>query len=205
MTTVLLLENARSNGSSFAPHLEKRYDLIVATTGKAALALLQSENPDVFVLDAASMRTSGDRICQAVRSINEDLPIIHIKSEAEEDEENESVAHTLLYQPFTYRKLYNRIERHVRISRGDELKQGPFSLNLHQSVLTTPTGNKKLTPKLAKLMALLMRHPNELVDRRTLMNKVWQTDYMGDTRTLDVHIRWIRQAVEANPNKPVYI
>lgn len=204
MPTVLLLESARANGSSFAPQLKKRYDVFVTNTGKMAVQLAREQNPDVFVLDAASMRTSGDRICQTIRTELNGLPIIHIKHGPPGDID-ESVANSLLYLPFTYRKLWNQIERYVQASQGEIIQCGDLRLNVQQSILSTPKGEHKLTPKQAKLIEILMRHPDQLVERRTLMNEVWQTDYMGDTRTLDVHIRWIRQAVEANPNKPRYI
>ena len=204
MPTVLLLESARANGSSFAPQLKKRYDVLVTNTGKIAVSLAKEQKPDVFVLDAASMRTSGDRICQTLRSEVDTLPIIHIK-QGPPIEEDESVANSLLYLPFTYRKLWNQIERYVQSDQGDIISAGPFRLNIQKSILTAPGGEQKLTPKLAKLMEIFMRRPDQVIDRRTLMNEVWQTDYMGDTRTLDVHIRWIRQAIETNPTKPNYI
>src|SRR5262249_26377608 len=63
----------------------------------------------------------------------------------------------------------------------------------------------QLTPKQALLFEIFMQHPGEVLDRKILMEKVWQTNYLGDTRTLDVHIRWIREAIESNPGKPRYL
>lgn len=204
MKTVILVESPRANGTSFANHLRKRYDLLVANTGKDALDLIQAKTPHILILDAASMRTSGDRICSKLKSEVKNIPIIHIK-EGPPPITEESEADLLMYLPFTYRKLWNRIERFTRAREGEILAVGPFSLNLQQSLLTTPQGETKLTPKLARLMELLMRQPNTIVARLTLMQEVWQTNYMGDTRTLDVHIRWLRRAVEENPDKPRYI
>jgi DNA-binding response OmpR family regulator len=204
LATVLLLESARANGLSFAPHLNKRYTLLVANTGKDALDMARQYQPDILVVDAASMRTSGDRICHTLRNIVGNLPIIHIKAGPPEAN-SESVANSLLYMPFTYRKLCNRIERYIQPESGEVLKAGRLELNLQQEILNSPNGEFKLTPKLTRLMALLMENLGEIVERRTLMKEVWQTDYMGDTRTLDVHIRWIRQAVEADPSHPRYI
>lgn len=204
MKTVLLVESPRANGTSFANHLRKRYDLLVANTGKDALDLIQAKTPHVLILDAASMRTSGDRICSKLKSEVSHIPLIHIK-EGPIREVEESEADLLMYLPFTYRKLWNRIERFTRAHEGDILRAGPFSLNLQQALLVTPRGETKLTPKMTRLMELLMQQPNDIVARLTLMQEVWQTDYMGDTRTLDVHIRWLRVVVEDNPNKPCYI
>lgn len=204
MKTVLLMESPRANGTSFANHLIKRYELLIAHNGKDALNLINTKKPQVLVLDAASMRTSGDRICTKLKSEVRYLPIIHIK-EGPPAEVEESEADLLMYLPFTYRKLWNRIERYMRAHEGEILQAGPFSLNVQQALLSTPNIETKLTPKLAKLMELLMRQPNTLVARLTLMQQVWQTDYMGDTRTLDVHIRWLRQVIEENPHKPTHI
>ena len=204
VATVLLLESTRANGTSFAPQLGKRYELLVVNTGKDALSLARRHNPDVMVLDAASMRTSGDRICVAFRNEVKDIPIIHIKDGPAEASHN-SVADVLLYMPFTYRKLCNRIERFTAANHGEILRVGPFCLNLEYGILTTPQGEQKLTPKLCKLMEVFLRNPGQIVERKQLIKEVWQTDYMGDTRTLDVHIRWIRQAAETDPDKPQYV
>jgi DNA-binding response OmpR family regulator len=74
--------------------------------------------------------------------------------------------------------------------------------NLYRGANTAPI---KLSPKEAQLLAVLMQHPGEVVSRRTLMQEVWETNYMGDTRTLDVHIYWLRQKVEENPRIPEII
>ena len=62
-----------------------------------------------------------------------------------------------------------------------------------------------MTPKLVQLVETFFRHPDETLDRKMLMERVWNTSYLGDTRTLDVHVRWIRRAIEANPSKPRYL
>jgi DNA-binding response OmpR family regulator len=64
---------------------------------------------------------------------------------------------------------------------------------------------KPLTPKQGRLLDVFMRHPGQVLTRAFLMKQVWHTDYLGDTRTLDVHIRWLRKAIEENPSSPVYL
>ncbi|MFQ5421121.1 MAG: winged helix-turn-helix domain-containing protein, partial [Anaerolineae bacterium] len=71
-----------------------------------------------------------------------------------------------------------------------------------RSVEVAGQGESRLTPKLVQLLEEFLRHPNQLVSRRQLMEHVWQTSYVGDTRTLDVHIRWIRECIEVNPARP---
>jgi DNA-binding response OmpR family regulator len=204
MATVLLVESTRANGSSFAPHLKKRYSVMLAHTGKTALSLVKNQVPDVMVVDSTLMRTSGNRICALLRGQAQEVPIIHIKEMILEDsEENESIANLLLHPPLTYRKLYNRIERYVASANEEHtLKIGNIKLSLEQGLLTMPQGEQKLTPKLAQLLGVFMRQAGQIVDRRQLIKEVWQTDYMGDTRTLDVHIRWLRQMLEEKPGSP---
>ena len=76
---------------------------------------------------------------------------------------------------------------------------------MQQRLLTAHGKEHRLTPKLAQLMETFLRNPGKTLDREYLMRNVWQTEYMGDTRTLDVHIRWIREAVEGEPGKPRFI
>jgi DNA-binding response OmpR family regulator len=201
-TRVLLIENLRANGVSFADALRRKYQVQIAQSGKQALTMAQTLRPDVIVVDAASLRTSGNRICARLRDALGEMPIVHIRPPGLTQEK--SAADVLLSPPFTSRKLINRIERFVSAG-GELLEVGPFCLNLAQQSLITPWNEKKLTPKLVTLMEIFMRNPNQTLERRFLMQKVWQTDYMGDTRTLDVHIRWIREVVEPNPRKPQYI
>lgn len=202
---LLLIENTRANEVSFADALKRKYQVQIAHTGKQALVLAHRLRPDIIVLDAASLRTTGDRICARLRdNLGEQLPIVHIRPTMVA---NESLADVVLCPPFTARKLVNRIERFVAAvpPEGQLIEAGAFSLNLEKQTLTTPWTEKKLTPKLSALMEFFMHNPNQTLGRREIMQKVWETDYMGDTRTLDVHIRWIREIVEPNPRKPRYI
>ncbi len=203
-TKVLLIQNARNNGVSFAASLRRKYQVQVAHSGKQGLELAQERKPDVIVLDAVSLRTSGDRICDRLRAGLDAVPIIHIRP-VEPTTTGTSAADVLLHPPFTSRKLINRIERFVGPAEGKIVEAGPFNLNIEQQTLTTPWAEKKLTPKLVTLMELFLRSQNVVLARKDIMLHVWKTDYMGDTRTLDVHIRWLRKVVEPNPRKPQYI
>ena len=202
-TKVLLIENARNNGVTFAASLKRKYQVHIANSGKQGIALALEKHPDVIVLDAASLRTSGDRICARLRSSVGQTPIIHIRPK--NDPPENAPADVLLSPPFTARKLINRIERFSVPREGKVLQQEPFTLNLEQHTLVTPWSEKKLTPKLVTLMELFMQNQGKTLERKNIMKAVWKTDYMGDTRTLDVHIRWLRKVVEPNPRKPEYI
>ena len=89
--------------------------------------------------------------------------------------------------------------------RGSVIAAGDFVLDLGSRTVTGPAGNARLTPKQCELLELLMGVPGQLVSRRTIMQQVWQTDYMEDTRTLDVHVSWLRRNIEPQPRRPTYL
>ncbi len=201
-TRILLIESARNSSESFAASLQAKYQVEIAHTGKQAMEMAREDAPDVIVLDAASLRTSGNRISFSLRASFERIPLIHIRAA---DAAGNSAADVLLVHPFTARKLTNRIDRFTAPVQGAHLAVGPFTLNTESQTLTTPWSEKRLTPKLTELMELFMGNLNNTLERKHIMQAVWKTDYMGDTRTLDVHIRWLRKALEPNPRKPQYI
>lgn len=203
--TILLIESMRANGTSFASALGKRYQVVTAYSGKQGLTLAKNCAPQVIVLDAVSMRTSGDRLCATLRGDLASTPIIHIRPELKPAEKPTSPADVLLYQPFTARKLVNAIERFLRSKNDEIVSYGPFTMNTVRRVLTVNGAESQLTPKLALLVETFLRNPEETLDRKTLMEQIWKTDYLGDTRTLDVHIRWMRQAIGDDPKKQMYL
>ncbi len=200
---VLLIERARNNSASFAASLRRRYEVHIAHSGKQALPLARREHPDVIVLDAISLRTSGDRIVARLREQLGDVPIIHLRETPKS--KRASVADVVLSPKFTARKIINRIERFVSPQTENILNVGPFRLNLKQRKLISPKGETTLTPKLARLMWMFLQNAGKTLDREALMRGVWKTAYMGDTRTLYVHVRWLRREIEPNPRKPQYI
>lgn len=202
---VLVIESTRAKRSSFTDALKKRYEVVSVASGKQALTFAATRAPQVIVLDAISMRTPGDRIGETIKEALPKVGLIHlhpgVKGEAT------SPADAVLYQPFTSRKLVNTIERLLGATSGDDkvLTCGPFAMHLSRRVLIYNGQETALTPKLALLVELFLRHPRQTLDRKMLMERVWQTDYMGDTRTLNVHIRWIRNAIESDPSHPRFL
>ena len=99
----------------------------------------------------------------------------------------------------------NRVHR---LLPGDErylIKVGPIKLNLAQRKVQCEGKDERLTPKQAKLLELFIQNPGRLLTRKRLIREVWYTDYTGDTRTLDVHMSWLRQAIEPDPKNPKYL
>lgn len=206
--TVLLIEGKQvSQHHTFAKDLSQRRPTIVATTGRQGLDIVTNQPVDVIILNAASLRTSGIRTCMQLKK-NSTAPLLLIQSNEKSDENRQAAryADVTLRLPFTIRKLINRVDGFVHAaSKYVRLVAGPFELEIETCLLKTPHGEVRLSPKLMGLTMLFMRQPNIVLERSYLMEQVWQTAYMGDTRTLDVHIRWIREAIETNPSKPQYL
>lgn len=203
MARVLFIGRIQSTRPATVKALEKRFEVVVVNSGKSGIECAKERPFQAIVLDAASMRTPGDRLCREIKDALPSTPIVHIHPGPKETAQ--SAADTLLIPPFTPRKLVNSVERLLQGQSDDFVNCGPFSINLARRVLTVNGQETQLTPKQALLVEMFFRNPGATLDRRTLMEKVWQTDYLGDTRTLDVHIRWIRQLIELDPSKPRYL
>jgi DNA-binding response OmpR family regulator len=111
----------------------------------------------------------------------------------------------VLEWPFTARKVINRVVRLLDHRQGGVLKAGRLTLNLQTRCVSHGDVTHRLTPKQCDLLQVFMVHEGTTLTRRFLMATVWNTDYMGDTRTLDVHVRWLRERIEDNPSKPQYL
>lgn len=202
---ILLVEGKRAGDDSLHAALCKAgYMVTVHHTGNAALDWVHEHEPDLIVFDGASMRSSGVRSCRKLSQALEGVPIIHTR--AEEQPRDESAGATVyLAKPYTPRKVLNRVRSLLPAVASEEEIVRAGDLILYRgkrSVEVYGQGEKQLTPKLAALLEDFLRHPNQVRTRRELMQNVWQTDYIGDTRTLDVHVRWVREAIERDPGQP---
>ncbi len=206
--TVLLVEGKRAGNETLATALRKEGLLVcLFHTGSSAYAWSKENGPDIIVFDASTMRSSGVRSCRRLRSIMPDTPMIHCREEGEM-EDNSAEADVYLERPFTARKVMNRIKMYLptddwkqEIARAGDITFYPAK----RSVDVNGQGEQKLTPKLATLLDVFLRNPNRVLARQKLMHDVWETDFMGDTRTLDVHIRWMREVIEKDPAKPILL
>jgi DNA-binding response OmpR family regulator len=205
IANVLLIESSRTSVPSFAPALEKKgYAVNIHHKVDKALRVAAKNPPDIIVLDAASMRTSGTRMSRAFRARLDGLPIILVSPEGSRPDPRNGASMTLVH-PFTPRKLLNRV---ARLLPGDEsyvVEVGPIRLNLAQRKVLSYEKEARLTPKEAKLLEMFILNPGRLLTRKALIKEVWHTDYTGDTRTLDVHMSWLRSAIEPDPTKPIFL
>ncbi len=201
---ILWIEGKRANSPSFVPQLRKHdYRVETVATGSAAQEVLLVLDPDLVVINAASLRTSGKRMCRDIREKLNTLPIILIIDETEESPD--TCANVVLKLPFTARKLLNRIAPLLPADEQQVLHVGPVRLNAEMKKVRCQGREARLTPRLTRLLRILMENPGIVVEREDLFRKVWNTQYTGDTRTLDVHISWLREALEEDPRHPKFL
>jgi len=200
-TTLLVIEARHAEIPSFASDLQKKgFDVQIAQNGSNAVARLKEVSPSLVVINAASLRSTGLRICQSIREKDAKLPIILILES--DNEVSKDAADAVLALPFTVQKLVNRIKPLLPGDGKNVLHVGPIRLDLEKRRVRCLGKSTKLTPRLATLLNLLMEKHGEVVEREPLFKKAWETNYTGDTRTLDVHISWLRRAIEIDPNNP---
>lgn len=199
---ILIVEGKRGDHTSFAAELDHRdYQISRVSSGKAGLEMLDDVDPSAVVVDAASLRTNGVRICQSFRKADGNLPIILIVDKA--ITLPDVVDATLVLRlPFTVQKLINRLHAFRETDHKFLIKVGPIELNTKTQLVTCHDRQTKLTPRLVALLKMLMKNKGKVMGRNELFTKIWNTDYTGDTRTLDVHISWLRHAIEEDHTNP---
>ena len=202
--TILIIEGRHAEIPSFATDLQKKgFAVVTAKSGIDATSKLKKASPDLVVVNAASLRSSGVRICQSLRDIKEKLPIILILVKGKAVAKDS--ADVILNLPFTVQKLSNRIKPLLPGDGKDVIQAGPIRLDAEKRRVRSLGKNAKLTPRLVALLKILIEHQGEVVEREQLFKEVWETDYTGDTRTLDVHVSWLRRAIELDPLKPKFL
>jgi DNA-binding response OmpR family regulator len=204
-STLLVIEGKHADHPAFVPALRKKGFVVeLVSNGSQALACLAGGfTPDVIVVNAASLRTSGKRICKSFRDNESKLPILII---IDPDREIGKVeADVILSLPFTAQKLVNRIRHLLPGNANDNIHAGPVHLDIEKHIVRCLDKQTRLTPRLMRLLKTLIDHRGEVVERKALFSHVWETDYTDDTRTLDVHISWLRRAIESSPEEPKFL
>jgi len=212
--TVLVVEDEPTLRETLAEALESEgYRAVQAGDGKAGLALFRSEHPDLVLLDLMLPELSGLEVTRQVRA-ESTVPIVMLTArDAEVDKVVglELGADDYVTKPFSLRELSARIRAVLR--RGDALvpglppkvSLGPVEVDVAGHRVLRDGREVPLKPKVFELLAFLLRHPGQVVSRDQLLERVWGYDYPGETRTVDVHVHWLRSAIEPEPSNPTII
>ena len=199
--TIALLEGRKPATERLAPILkDEGYRVVSAGTRKTALIKVQASRPAVIVVDTLSLRFDGVRLCSALQDSYPGILVLALLPGGEEADPS-PVVNACLRFPFSPKELADRVADLLSVV----LQVGDVIYNVEKHSVIYSQGRKHLTPKQGRLLEVLMRHPDQILTRAFLMKRVWDTDYLGDTRTLDVHIRWVRRAIEEDAGSPAYL
>ena len=214
--TVLIVEDEQAIVDILQFNLMREgYETLTAMEGDTGLELAKSADPDLILLDVMLPKMTGFEICSALREAGFSMPIIMLTAKGEENDKVfglEAGADDYITKPFSMRELMARVKANIR-RRGMDAGQNAAaqttvgSLVMDESAYTVFKNGKAvdLTQKEFDLLKLLMSNPGHVYTREDLMRQVWNYDYFGDTRTVDVMTRRLREKIEDDPANPAFI
>ena len=212
--TILVVEDEPTLRETLAEALEADgFAVVQAADGRAALERFRAEEPDLVLLDLMLPELSGLEVTRQIRAASS-VPIVMLTArDAEVDKVVglELGADDYVTKPFSFRELSARIRAVLR--RGEQagmplpplVDLGPIKIDLAGHRVLRDGAELPMKPKVFDLLAFLLRHPGQVVSRDQLLEQVWGYDYPGETRTVDVHVHWLRSAVEPEPSSPTLI
>lgn len=192
---------------------QEGFEVVVAHDGHQALEITRREIPDLIVLDIMLPGMDGWETTRRLRQ-ESTVPIIMLTARGQEIDRVlglEMGADDYLAKPFSFRELLARIRATFRrmafeeAPRTAQIQIGNVLLDVGAHKVYKQDQELTLTQKEYDLLRTLMSHAGQVVSRAKLLDQVWGVEWLGDTRTLDVHIRWVREKVEEDPSQPRYI
>ena len=216
--TVLIVEDERAIVEILKFNLKREgYETLEALDGQTGLLLAQTKDPDLILLDVMLPKMNGFDICKTLRAENRATPIIMLTAREEEMDKVfglETGADDYMTKPFSMKELMARVKANIR-RRSMEyapaqdasklIEADGLCLNPETYQVTKNGAPVELTQKEYDLLSYLIRERGKVFSREDLMQRVWNYDYYGDMRTVDVTVRRLREKIEDDPGKPQYI
>jgi DNA-binding response OmpR family regulator len=208
--TVLVVDDEPTLVATVKYNLEREgYRVLTATDGEGALSLARSERPDLLLLDLMLPVMDGLEVCRILRRETQ-LPILMLTAKGEEVDKVvglELGADDYVTKPFGMRELLARVRALLRRAESapesESLVSGDLQIDLKRREASRKGQALELKPKELELLLFLLRNKGRAFTREQLLRDVWGYDFYGDSRTVDVHMRWLRQKIEDEPATPV--
>ena len=213
MTRVLVVEDEESYSDALSYMLRKEgFDVAIAATGPAALSEFERNGADIVLLDLMLPGLPGTEVCRQIR-LSSNVPVIMVSAKDTEIDKVvglELGADDYVTKPYSPRELVARIRAVLRRGLEPELvpatlEAGPVRMDVERHVVTVDGVETRLPLKEFELLELFWRNPGRVLTRGQLIDRVWGSDYVGDTKTLDVHVKRLRAKLEPDPSEPVLL
>ena len=214
MTRVLVVEDEDSFSDALSFMLRREgYEVFVATNGNAAISEFDKHRPDLVLLDLMLPGISGTEVCRVIRG-RSSVPIIMLTAKDGEVDKVvglELGADDYVTKPFSSRELVARMRAVLRrLGDSEELlpptiEAGSVRIDIERHVVSVRGENITMPLKEFDLLEFLVRNSGRVLTRNQLIDRVWGADYVGDTKTLDVHIKRLRAKIELDPSNPLHI
>ncbi len=214
MSTILLVEDEPTLAETLRYNLEREgYIVITAHDGVQGLDRARRDSPDIIILDIMLPRLDGFSVCRILRQ-ESNVPILMLTARQDEIDRIAGLelgADDYVAKPFSLGELLARVRAILRRTDRQPIRQREV---LDAGALRVDTGSRRawraggelsLSQKEFDLLTCLMRNRGMALSRDILLERVWGYDFLGDSRTVDVHIRWLREKVEPDPSRPLYI
>lgn len=210
MPKLLIVEDDDTVRDTLALNLRAEgYEVDTAPDGESGLSQAREGSPDLVVLDVMLPNVDGLTVCRVLRR-ESDVPIILLTARGTETDKIvglESGADDYVVKPFSLGELLARVRAALRRGRAvepakTELVSGDLRLDFLSRRVYRDDAELQLAPREFDLLAMLMRNEGAVLSRDLLLTGVWGDDFVGDARTVDVHIRWLREKIEDNPSQP---
>ncbi len=219
---VLIVEDELGLQESLSYNLKREgFQVEIAADGGKAVEIARSWRPDLILLDIMLPVMDGFEVCKILRA-ETDIPILFLSAKADEIDRVvglEIGADDYIVKPFSMRELLVRVKARLKPyhqlhdlknregvgTQGEQLNFDNLTIDLVRHEVTLDGTPLQLKPKEFELLAYLVENRGRALTRELILDKVWGWDFVGDSRTVDVHIRWLRSKIEENPDEPVRI
>jgi len=214
--TILVVDDEPTILETLAYNLQRDgYTVVTAADGAQALSAFRQDAPDLIVLDLMLPELSGTEVCRIIRRESQ-VPILMLTARDSEIDKVvglELGADDYVTKPFSLPELQARVRALLRRTEATSMGPEPAPPILLDGVQVDLAGHRLLRdghelpvkPKAFELLAFLLRHPGQVFTRDQLLEQVWGYDYAGESRTVDVHMHWLRAQVEADPSTPRFL